>query len=473
MPPPPTQPSKPPAYSASPTMSPIWRTLPLELADEILSHLVAAHIATDPAYTWTRLRHVSAAQKRAIERDFAAYWLGGKARAQTQTQRKEGKGEEEEEEEEREQGRCCFSVSLFFWTVGPMDYERCDVSWRKGARTPGEEEEGGGGGGGGKEEGLGFVDPEGRVTLALTLRDDVPWNLEDVQRAWERYDPVRMRNFTVRLGEGVLNGGCQGGYIVNDTDLPGLEVLEGGRKIRFLWKEAVGLLLQEEMYMRRKGEELFADACKAWIDAAGPAATSGEEGDSNTQMPPLDVQVQLWAQCVQMQRRVAAIKHRAEKAKASGNGPWKPDDVVRFNYYSQNMHGQEVDPEERDRISQVRCCSICSRTQEPDIFETVLTEESVVPQLDVFRVWLEQNGGNVKESISDRDAGATGMVGWETIAELYAAEFGWRCCTVRGEKGEEALEIQQTRAGYARSGWFNNVSGLLVEGNRQRWDLLG
>ena len=57
------------------SLSPIWRALPGDITEHILSLLVAAHFHTDPAYTWTSLRHLSAHQKRAIEHRFARVWL--------------------------------------------------------------------------------------------------------------------------------------------------------------------------------------------------------------------------------------------------------------------------------------------------------------------------------------------------------------------------------------------------------------
>jgi len=48
--------------------------LPPELVDQILGYLIDS-VDWDPAYTWTRLRHVSQRLKRRIEDEFEETWL--------------------------------------------------------------------------------------------------------------------------------------------------------------------------------------------------------------------------------------------------------------------------------------------------------------------------------------------------------------------------------------------------------------
>lgn len=145
-----------------PSLSPIWATLPREVVEQVLAHYVAAHFYTDPALTWARLRHLSAAQKRAIECDFAAFWLR----------------------------RRRFSVTLYHGGYHQADYAEFEP-WSA------------------RED----VSPEGKVTFALNKERMAEWDndsMEWMETAWEGYDPVKVRNLTVRLGEGVLSGGCRG-----------------------------------------------------------------------------------------------------------------------------------------------------------------------------------------------------------------------------------------------------------------------
>ncbi|KAK3897724.1 hypothetical protein C8A05DRAFT_19563, partial [Staphylotrichum tortipilum] len=207
----------------TPPLFPIWLHLPNDLTQLILSHLVAAHFHTDPAYTWTRLRHVSAHQKRTIERRFAREWLPR------------------------------LGITLYGGARHKVEYRLDD---------------GDGSGGGQGGQGLGG---DGFVTFVVDrhlhqpvegfTRSGRPGRLtgEYIRGVWGEYDAVENRNVTVRLGEGVLNGGCRGGYILNDTGLPGLEVLQGER-IRFCWRGAVDELLREEMYLRKVGEEMVIKA---------------------------------------------------------------------------------------------------------------------------------------------------------------------------------------------------------------------
>lgn len=69
---------------------------------------------------------------------------------------------------------------------------------------------------------------------------------------WDCYmSSALKKHVTVRFGEEVLNRGIRGGHIVNNTELPELEVSESGTEISFHWKAALQELMQEDMYMRR------------------------------------------------------------------------------------------------------------------------------------------------------------------------------------------------------------------------------
>ncbi|KAL2020775.1 hypothetical protein VTK56DRAFT_7973 [Thermocarpiscus australiensis] len=178
-------------------LSDIWLELPRELVGQILDHHVDDYFGNDPAYTWVQLRHVSAHQKHAIERRFEEFWLPK------------------------------LNVTVYEGSSSWMDYILEDTPDSPNPTADGRV--------------IFFLDPECSG---------------DPKTAWAAYKPTTHRNVTVRLGEAYLSGGCRGGYIVNDTDLPGLEVLDDGRRIRFCWKDAVNELLREELYMRRVGDEM-------------------------------------------------------------------------------------------------------------------------------------------------------------------------------------------------------------------------
>jgi hypothetical protein len=197
--------------------SPIWQSLPDELAEQVFAHHVNAHFFTDPAYTWTQLRQLSAHQKRVVELRFRTYWLPR------------------------------LSISLYASISHRFEYGLDETA------QPANSFDGGSG--------------DGVVVFAMQQQVHSPlagisqdlglgrFTRKYLRNAWGMYHPATHRNITVRLGEGVLSGGCRGGYILNDTHLPGLELLEGGG-IRFDWKGAIDELLREEMYMRKAGQKM-------------------------------------------------------------------------------------------------------------------------------------------------------------------------------------------------------------------------
>lgn len=231
----------------------------------------------------------------------------------------------------------------------------------------------------------------------------------------------------------------------------------------------------------------FADACNTWLALAPPPPDDGP----NTRMPALKEQVRLWKYCVQMPRRVATRRHRVERMNARRPVPVKPE----FRACSMHLHKQEPGAAELAKLKNTMCCSICSRSRAPDIFEVVQREESAVPQLDVFRRWLAQPrdenwndqepprginlaGMNDSDSESDECAdGADGadddgpaFVSWMTIAHLYSEEFGWNCCIVTGK---DAIAWQVKRAGDAWKSLYVCPRDLLVGESKVRWDMLG
>ena len=193
--------------------SSLWSKLPNELIELIFSQLVDAHIYTDPAYTWVCLRQLSAHQKHTIELRFRSFWLSK------------------------------ISITLYAGTRHKFEYVIDDVT---GAANP--------------DEGGRVIFSVGRQIHSPIFglnQDSRPGRMTNryLREAWDLYDPAANRNITVRLGEGYLARGCKGGYLLNDTHLPRLQVSRAG-KIRFLWKEAVNELLREEMYMRQAGDDL-------------------------------------------------------------------------------------------------------------------------------------------------------------------------------------------------------------------------
>lgn len=194
-----------------------WGALPNDVTEYIFELLVDAHFYTDPAYTWVSLRQLSSHQKRAIEHRFASFWLPK------------------------------VSITLYSGARHKFEYDIDDKTWPQN------------------------FDGSDHVVFSLLHQIHNPllgidqysmpgrFGRKHLQDTWAQYDPVHLRNFTVRLGEGFLSAGCRGGYLVNDTDLPGLQVLPN-LQIRFSWKGAMNELLREEMYMRKTGERLVCVA---------------------------------------------------------------------------------------------------------------------------------------------------------------------------------------------------------------------
>ena len=198
-------------------------------------------------------------------------------------------------------------------------------------------------------------------------------------------------------------------------------------------------------------------------------------------MPPLNEQLRLWKLCVQMPRRVAALKHRVAKSQ-SGAGA---DNVLaikpRFGAMSAHLHKQDPDPDllEQAEVVSGACCVACTRSSEPDIFEVVMFEESAVPHLPVFGRFLEKYEDGlpdvrheVRSDVGDDwDIEDFDRHGWRTIAHLYAQEFGWNCCISQGRA--DHLAWQEQRASDALGHSFSTPGSLFVENGMRRWDILG
>lgn len=61
----------------------------------------------------------------------------------------------------------------------------------------------------------------------------------------------------LRLDEGFSSrGNFRGGYIISDSELPGLEVSEDGLVLRFDWRGALKSLFREETLLRKHHEEM-------------------------------------------------------------------------------------------------------------------------------------------------------------------------------------------------------------------------
>ncbi|KAK4150462.1 hypothetical protein C8A00DRAFT_36927 [Chaetomidium leptoderma] len=389
-------------------LSTIWRELPGDLAEQILSQLVATHFHRDPAYTWACLRHLSAHQKHVIEYRFAQFWLPK------------------------------LSITLYSGVRHKFEYAL--------DKTPNPDD---------SDRATFSIERQIHHPLLGLSQDSVPGALTEkcLRDAWDQYDPATFRNITVRLGEGYLSGGCRGGYLVNDTDIPGLQFLPG-RKIRFCWKEAMNGLLREELYMRKVGDEMFAEACNRWCaqNLQAPPATAG----NGPPVPPLHIQVRFWRCDIQSARRVAVFKHRVAKSKESARAV-----QLRFAVHSVNLHKQELYLD-----SVIRNNWLALRTQAPDIFEVASVEESVVPRFDVFQRWLDQ-GRQEYEGDGDGDVRA------ETILDLYRDEYAWSCRT--GSPDDEGVGIEafweKTGRRTADTSYSRLEFILILAGKtKRRWD---
>ncbi|KAK3322950.1 hypothetical protein B0H66DRAFT_217428 [Apodospora peruviana] len=194
-------------------LSPIWHHLPQEIVETILTHHVDSFIDRDPALAWVQLRQISGYQLRRIERHFRQHWLP----KMSITLYSPDAG--------------CWSIEYFFHAFDEDNKKIVIFAAEELALNSWP------------------VFTQGFEPAATIL---------DVWADFAR-SPINKRNITVRLGEGVLSGGYHGGYIVNDTDLPGLQHpprAEQGRYVQFDWMRAMNELLREEMFMRNVADKM-------------------------------------------------------------------------------------------------------------------------------------------------------------------------------------------------------------------------
>jgi hypothetical protein len=168
---------------------------------------------------------------------------------------------------------------------------------------------------------------------------------------------------------------------------------------------------------------------------------------------------------------VAALKHRAAKQSP------RPIEL-RFSAFSKRLHKQEPDPDSAEIVRAQVCCSLCSRTRHPDIFEVVLAEESVVPRLEVFQRWLErqqhgEGNDNGKEKLEVPES-----LLLVTVLDLYRDEYAWTCQyyqTLDGEEEEEGKGwVPMQRFWEAKeevSARSDGLQALLLGDQKIRWEL--
>ena len=169
--------------------------LSVELIEKIFTELVDTY-HDDPALQWVELRQLSAYQKRRIERHFRDFWLPK------------------------------FVVTIYCGATTQLDYELVTVKKRPDSTS----------------------DNITHFSLGQAGRlDRMPSDY--LPNLWKSYS-FENRVAHLRLGESYLNGGLRAAYIVNDTGLPGLQVDESAKNIRFNWREALNELLREQMMLR-------------------------------------------------------------------------------------------------------------------------------------------------------------------------------------------------------------------------------
>ncbi|KAI6089911.1 hypothetical protein F4821DRAFT_44443 [Hypoxylon rubiginosum] len=329
----------------------LWKKLPLELVERIIDLLVDDH-DQDPAYQWTTLRHTSRRQMRRIERHFLRHWVPQ------------------------------LTITLYSGPRCQIDYRLSDHAGADGFET-------------GRAR---FQTPGASDSDTHTLSN------EDIKSLWGQYG-FENRVAHLRLGEGVLNKGMTGGYIVNDTDIVGLEVENDGLDIVFDWRRTLDALLREEVMMRKLQTQMTSDR------RAKLAAES--------RWPPFPriqriVLVKQFVLDVQMAKRVAVQRHRLKRHDPSGQAK-----LASLTHESRHLHKQPLPPSPPTSQPNRACCIICSRRTGPSIFEVVSCEESVVLSLEGW------------EQLSK-----------EELLDLYAEAYGWNCYRSLGQ--DTNFEWQKT-----------------------------
>ncbi|KAL1862939.1 hypothetical protein Daus18300_008270 [Diaporthe australafricana] len=122
--------------------------------------------------------------------------------------------------------------------------------------------------------------------------------------AWSCYmNSALKKHVTVRFCEGFGGYYMRGGHLINNTELPGLEVSESGMEISFQWKAAIQELFQEAGYMWRYTQRKLAEQTRSQLDST-PGFTSEEV---------TAYQLTWLVTNLQLERRVAVIEHRRRR----------------------------------------------------------------------------------------------------------------------------------------------------------------
>ncbi|RYP05516.1 hypothetical protein DL764_003776 [Monosporascus ibericus] len=226
----------------------------LELVDIILENLVDEY-NSDPVYQWTTLRHISARQKRRIEKHFLEYWVPK------------------------------LTITLYLGSWVQVDYKSAAKASNSDC-----------------EDGIvHFQAPEGDLSDHFSQ--------ERLATLWQHYG-FENRVAHLRLGEGVLNGGIREGHIVNDTELVGLKVGEDSNTISFDWKQTMDALLREEMLMRKFQSEMMSQRIQKLAKANQWPSSPAEQRVELVKQLVLDIQ---------MRKRVEVQKHRLDHHDPNGS----------------------------------------------------------------------------------------------------------------------------------------------------------
>lgn len=177
-----------------------------ELKEKILES-VSDEYADNPALQWTYCRHLSAHQKRRLERHFREYWLPKLVITVY--------------------GGAHYQADYHFLSVESNERNESRAHYR-------------------------IVRPTGIHVYKAdgSGREEDLLELIAPQESWQQYSFTN-RTAHVRLGENCLNDGFLGGYIVNDTGLPGISTSDSGYEIWFDWVGAFDELLREEAMKKR------------------------------------------------------------------------------------------------------------------------------------------------------------------------------------------------------------------------------
>jgi hypothetical protein len=182
--------------------------MPPELTDMILSHMLDV-LGNDPARQWMTLRHLSSDLMHRVERHFFYFWLP----------------------------KLVISVYTNAWVSA--DFRLVKPNRQLRSNRP-------------------FSDIA-YFTYHPDLRANMGRPSKATTRALRKHSGGRPECI-LRLGDGYLNRGYQGGHIINDTEIPGLQVSDDGYDINFDWRGTFTALLREEMMMRRLVEPLVPES---------------------------------------------------------------------------------------------------------------------------------------------------------------------------------------------------------------------